>query len=88
MHLQWEAKVHSNSKQSGVEANFQGKKALGLYFFLLLFRTQKSHEAVNQKYGCHALSLQKSISKPKGEKKEKKIIIPYMSSMQALFLLI
>lgn len=33
MHLQWEAEVHSNSKQSGVEANFQGKKALGLYFF-------------------------------------------------------
>lgn len=86
MHLQREAKVHSNSKQSGGEANFRGKKALGLYFFLLLFRTQKSHEAVNQKCGCHALSLQKSISKPKGGKKEKKIIIPYMSSMQAFFI--
>lgn len=72
MHLQREAEVHSNSKQSGVEANFQGKKALGKYFFCCCSELKKSHEAVSQKNGCHALSLQKSISKPKGDRKGKK----------------
>lgn len=82
----WEVEVLNNAKKFWNRLKLSWEE--GSRVALCLFGTQKSHEAIKQKYESHALSRRMSISKPKGKKKEQKIIIPYMSSMQAFFLLI
>lgn len=77
------SKFWATQSSFGADANFHGKKALGLHFFVL--NSKKSWSNKTKVWmPCHKSSNVHFQAKRK--KKKEKIIIPYMSSMQVFFI--
>lgn len=83
VHLQWEAEVLSNSKQFWSRCKLSWEEgSQGLHFFVL--NSKKSWDNKTKVWMPCPKSLNVHFQ-AKREKRKEKIIIPYMSSMQAFF---